>query len=181
MTKDELVAKLHSILNNFVYGVALRCCFPDTRWPELSNEQLTFETNDGNLACIKLAPLVERLSDFDDKEELINEYEKSLKRTLLREGHEVILAYCEATKQFQKYKDEPWFQFARIIRNVVSHEVGGILKKWPNDLAKKSITTVSWRTRILDISLTGKFVEFTPYEAIQLFDDQKNFAETKLS
>jgi hypothetical protein len=63
----------------------------------------------------------------------------------------------------------------------VSHEVGGILKKWPNDLAKKSITTVSWRTRRLDISLTGKFVEFTPYEAIQLFDDQKNFAETKLS
>lgn len=181
MTRDVLITKLHTTLNNFIYGVALRCCFPDARWPELASEQLSFESTDGKSASVKLAPIAERLSDSNDREDLINEYEKSLKRTLLREGHEIILAYCEVSNQFSKYKDEPWFQFARIIRNVVSHKDGGILKEWPKDLTKKSITTVSWRTRTLDTSMIGKFVEFTPYEAIQLFDDQKTFAETKLS
>ena len=64
-------------------------------------------------------------------------YENSLLRTMMREAHELILLYCEETDQFATYKAEPWFQFARVMRNIISHKEGGTLRKWPDDLQKK--------------------------------------------
>jgi hypothetical protein len=76
---------------------------------------------------------------------------------------------------------EPWFQFARIIRNVVSHKNGGILRAWPPDLSKAGTTSVAWRSRALELSNVGKPVEFTHNEALQLFADQMEFAHSKLA
>lgn len=179
MNKSDLIAQLHTVLNTFVFGIALRCHFPPLLWPQLANEQLEF--GNGEKAIIKLAPLIERLSNKDDQEDLFNEYEKSLKRSLLREGHELILAYCEATNQFALYKAQTWFQFARIIRNIVSHKDSGMLRTWPKDLAENGIKDVQWRGRTLDDSMVGSAVKFTPYEAIQLFDDQMRFIQTTLT
>ena len=179
MNKSELGAQLHSVLNNFVFGIALRCCFPPTLWQQLANEQLAFGNDER--AVIKLAPLINRLSNEEDRQHLFDEYEKSLKRSLLSEGHELILAYCEATNQFSQYKAQTWFQFARIIRNIVSHKNCGIVVKWPPDLAKNGIKSGGWRARAIDDSMVGHAVDFTPYEAIQLFDDQMNFVQTGLT
>ena len=79
------------------------------------------------------------------------------------------------TNQYSVYKAEPWFQFARIIRNVVSHKDGGILRTWPRDLTKTGVTQVSWQNRTLDVSMVGQEIAFTHHEALWLFQDQLEF------
>lgn len=179
-TKQELMGALHNILNNFVFGMVLSRIVPAAAWQKIVDEQATFQGPDGSLLYVDLAPLVANLSNPTDRKILVEEYENGLKRALLSEGHEVILAYCGATNQFSLYKAQPWFQFARIIRNVVSHKDGGILRKWPPDLTRVGVTTVAWRTRALDTSMVGKPIEFTHHEALQLFKDQMDFAQSKL-
>lgn len=121
------------------------------------------------------------MSNSGERIQLIDEYEKSLRRTLLREGYEVILDYCGGTNQLDKYKAEPWFQFVRIMRNVVSHKEGGILREWPINLMEKCITSVAWRNRVLGTSMVGQVVDFTPAEALTLFYDQMDFVHFKLT
>lgn len=179
MNKNELIEQLHSALNNFVFGIALRCNFPPSLWPQIINAQLEFGNKEQ--AIIKLAPLINRLSDEQDRQHLFDEYEKSLKRSLIREGHELILNYCKESNQLPLYKSQTWFLFARILRNIVSHKDCGILREWPKDLTKSSVKQVQWRIRIIDDSMVGCAVDFTPYEAIQLFDDQMSFVQSKLA
>lgn len=176
--KKELMGALNNILNNFVLGMVLSRIVPAAEWQKLVNERATFKGPGGSLLHVDLAPLVANLSNQTDRKILVEEYENGLKRALLSEGHEVILAYCEATNQFSLYKTQPWFQFARIIRNVVSHKDGGILRTWPQDLTKAGVATVAWRTRTLDASMVGKPIEFTHHEALQLFKDQMDFAQS---
>ena len=133
-TKTELLGALHNILNNFVLGTVASSIVPDSEWQKCANRKASFQALDGSFLHVDLAPLVQNLLNPPDRKILIEEYQKALKRSLLSEGHEVILAYCEATKQFPLYKAELWFQFARVIRNVVSHKDGGILRRWPDDL-----------------------------------------------
>lgn len=181
MTKNELLGALHNLLNNFVVGLVLPRIVPEAEWRKLADRRATFQAPDGSLLHIDLTPLATNFSNPRDRKLLIDEYENGLKRSLLSEGHEVLLAYCEQTNQFAVYKAEPWFQFARILRNVVSHKDGGILRAWPADLTKAGKTTVAWRARTLDSSQVGKPVEFTHNEALQLFADQLQFAQSKLA
>jgi len=56
-----------------------------------------------------------------------------LKHTLVRTTHEVIYMYCEETSQFATCRAEPWFQYARIVGNTLSHKDGAVLHRWPDD------------------------------------------------
>ena len=84
---------------------------------------------------------------------------------MARESYELILLYCHETKQFQVYKAEPWFQFARILRNVVSHKEGGTLREWPKDLLANGITAVVWRNRTFDTRMLGTLWSSIPPRA----------------
>jgi hypothetical protein len=128
-----------------------------------------------------LAPLCASMLSPPDKKIVIEEFENSLKRAALREGHELILLYCEETNQFPLYKSQSWFQFARIIRNIVSHKQAGILREWPRDLLREGITQASWRNRTLDVSIVGTEIDFTIQESLQLLLDQIEFAENTLT
>jgi hypothetical protein len=170
MTKDDVIAQLHTILTNFVFGVALRCCFPEELWQKITIEALEFEYG-AALAKVELRPLANRMTNPVERQSLFDEYEKSLKRSLLSESHDVICNYCEETAQFSVYKAQAWFEFARIIRNTTSHKDGGILHQWPD----KRVKIAKWRTRTLDPSMVGQAIDFTPYEALRLAQDQTDF------
>jgi hypothetical protein len=100
---------------------------------------------------------------------------------MVRESHELILLYCHETKQFQVYKAEPWFQFARILRNIISHKEGGTLREWPKDLLRKGITSVAWHNRTFDTTMLGTGLTFYPPEGLELLKDQIDFVASKLS
>lgn len=181
MTKNELIGALHNILNNFVFGIVSSRFVAQETWEKLATECAVFQAPQGELLHVELEPLSRNMANPSDRKILVEEFEKSLKRAMMSEGHELILWYCEETKQYQNYKTEPWFQFARIIRNIVSHKQGGVLRQWPEDLKKKGISQVSWRNRIIDEKMVGKDIEFTHHEALQLFKDQLDFVVNKLA
>jgi hypothetical protein len=99
---------------------------------------------------------------------------------MVRESYELILLYCHETKQFQVYKAEPWFQFVRILRNVISHKEGGTLRGWPKDLLGRGITAVTWRNRTFDTTMLSTALTFYPPEGLELLQDQIDFVGTKL-
>jgi hypothetical protein len=152
----------------------------DEAWARASSGAALFEGYDGYVR-IDLGPLSKRILNKDGRARFIRNYENSLLRTMVRESHELILLYCHETKQFPIYKAEPWFQFARILRNVVSHKEGGTLREWPRDLLSAGITSVTWRGRTLDSSMLGTGIAFYPPEGLELLRDQIEFVASKLS
>jgi len=181
MTKTELLVALYNILNNNVYGLLLTRLVPDEKWNSIKPTVATFQGPGGDLLRIDIALICKNFSNPADKKIITDEFENCLKRASVREGHEVILLYCEETNQFPLYKSQCWFHFARIIRNVVSHKQAGILRQWPNDLASNGINHVSWRSRNLDTNMVGFEVDFTIQEALQLLLDQIEFVRNTLA
>jgi len=181
MKKEELLSVLTNTWQNFIVGLLLTQFMPEENWISLSKSGIRFEGPNGPWFHAYPNWTFDVLGNRQNRVSAIGELEKSLKRALLREGHELILLYCEETNQVDKYKAEPWFQFARIIRNAVSHKQGGILREWPKDLQKKGISSVSWRNRTLQTSNIGQEIQFTHQEALQLIADQFGFAQNQLS
>ncbi len=181
-TKDELLNGLNIVLNNFLYGFVCPKLVPAERWKEASLKTAVFQSHEGEIQ-IQLGPLVRRAfdADYTAREGFKRNYENSLLRTLMREAHELILLYCEETKQSPAYKAEPWFQFARVLRNVMSHKEGGTLREWPKDLLAKGITSVTWRGRMFDTTMLGQRLVFYPPEGLELVRDQIEFVTAKLS
>lgn len=151
---------------------------PQEAWVAVSNKPAVF----GDVE-IHLGPLAKRVLNPDPKERerFERNYQNSLVRAMVREAHELILQYCEETNQFPVYKAAPWFQFARIMRNIVSHKEGGTLRAWPSDLMKQGITSVTWRTKTLDTSMLGTPISFYPPDALELLKDQIDFVASNLS
>lgn len=146
----------------------------------LKKKQAAFQAVQGGTLTVALGPLSKIMSDPPNRKILIEEFEKGLKRAVMSEGHELLLWYCEQTHQVDIYRSESWFQFARIIRNTVSHKQGGTLREWPHDLKKNGIIRVSWRDRIIDENMIGEEIQFSHAEALQLLKDQINFVENSL-
>ena len=180
MKKQELLSALTNTWQNFVIGLLLIQFMPEEKWISLSQHGIRFDGPIGPWFQVPQDWSADVLGNRQKRGDATGELEKSLKRALLREGHELILLYCQETHQVEKYKIVPWFQFARIIRNVVSHKQGGNLHDWPNDLRNRGITSVSWRNRTLEISMLGQKIPFSHQEALQLFADQFGFSQQQL-
>lgn len=181
MTLKELNAGLENILKNIVFGLLQTRIVSPEAWATVSPPIATFQGSQGDLLRLDVGPMCHRMSDPDYKRAVTEEFENCLKRAAVREGHEILLLYCEQTNQFGTYKSQPWFQFARIIRNVVSHKDAGVLRKWPRDLKDAGISRVSWRHHTLDESMVDRAVPFTLYDALLLLKDQIEFAGTNLT
>jgi hypothetical protein len=182
LTKDELLNGLNNVLNTFLYGFVCPKLVTAEMWREVSSKTAVFTSHDGEVQ-VQLGPLTRRAFDVDYtlREGFKRNYENSLLRTLLRDAHELILLYCQETHQFPIYKAEPWFQFARVLRNVISHKEGGTLREWPPDLTKKGITSVTWRARTIDTTMLNHRLVLYPPEGLELVNDQVAFVTAKLS
>jgi hypothetical protein len=178
LTKDQLLNGLNNILNNFLYGFMCSRLVTPEAWSEVSSRAAVFKGRDGDVQ-IQLGPLSKRV--LNPTLGFTRNYENSLLRAMVRESYELILLYCHETKQFHLYKAEPWFEFARILRNAISHKEGGTLRKWPKDLLDRGIKTVAWRNRTFDMTMLGTALIFYPPEGLELLKDQMNFVTSKLS
>lgn len=180
MTKDGLLNGLNNILNTFLYGLVCPHLVTPEAWKDVSSRAAVFRGRAADVE-IELGPLSKRILDPSLQVGFNRNYENSLLRALIRESHELILLYCHETSQSKVYQAEPWFQFVRILRNVVSHKDGGCLREWPPALLKRGITSVSWRGRRFDVGMLGSPVIFYPPEGLDLLRDQIEFVEHKLT
>ena len=111
------------------------------------------------------------------------DYKKSVKmhelgeELLLRDVYTMISEYCRINKYDQELLDQPWRNFARIIRNYVTH---GILN--PTCYTNVSFP-VKWKNNIItkdnvDKSNIDLKRQFSPGYQLELFNEIKRFAET---
>jgi hypothetical protein len=123
---------------------------------------------------LDLNVLADLVTQTDARKTMCMNFNLLMKQDMVRTTYEHIAHYCEEHKCFDEMKKQPWWNFARVIRNTISHKNGARLHRWP-DNAPDSAT---WRGHTISKSELGKDIVFEPDEAFRLCDEMRTFAET---
>ncbi|NJK51786.1 MAG: hypothetical protein HC936_01500 [Leptolyngbyaceae cyanobacterium SU_3_3] len=160
MNKQELISQLNNIQNNFMLGLAalglllredsfsvlesLLCVLTDSSISFISDTSQIHEQFKGVQFPLKVAPypLAEAAkyikdSDKRQRENIQREFFMMLLEVLLKESFEVIKNYCQNSNKLHLFKQQDWYDFARIVRNCLSHN---FLVEYKNNQEKKKIT-----------------------------------------
>ncbi len=110
---------------------------------------------------------------------LAHEVAKGGRRDLIASTHELITEYCLSTGQLPVYRAQPWYQFARVLRNAVVHYRGEYVSRWPEALRRQGTTELRWRHLVLRDRI-GEVVPLANADALELWAEQRAFAEREL-
>ena len=119
------------------------------------------------------------LMNSTDRNIACKEFLNSQIRALIKESFELIKNYCDETRQNSTFKAEPWYQFARMIRNCLSHNF-----RFEFNKHDKSLLPVNWKSRTINATMDGKHLElkfFGYVETWELFTDYQDFVDNRLN
>jgi hypothetical protein len=182
MTKTEALELINGVRISFLWGMFVNKAAEEeveALRGAMRGKSFGFEIDDRVAHALNLSFLADALGNPDDRRVIIGNLGVMLRNDLVRMTHEIACMYTEETGQFDLYRAQPWFQFARVLRNVVSHKDGALLRKWPPDL--KQVPSVSWRNRSISQSDVGKYVFLQPAEYVQLHEDIAEFVRTAVT
>lgn len=181
-TKVDLIELLHGIRNTVLYAFVLEDAVKDKEALAMEIDGLAsgFQMPGGEIHREGLSPLAAQLRDLTARKVLSGNLSLILSNDLIRTTHEVVVMYCTKSKELEAYVKAPFYQFARVARNLVSHHEGAILNRWPESLFEKSITSVHWRNRTISSSDVGKHVFISIGEAFVLHRDIAEFVVMEL-
>jgi hypothetical protein len=175
MTKHELISQLENAKNNYILGLAALALFAtEESYSLLEKSSCSFGSY--SLSFNQVANLLRKR---EDKEIAVKEFTKMLLRALVKESFELIKGYCNVSKQTSSFTSQPWYQFARMIRNCLSHNFRFEFKKYD-----KGLLPVSWKGKTITAAMDRSYLElsFLGYvEAWELFSEMNSFAETTLT
>lgn len=181
MRKEDLLAALDFTLATYTYGLLAPTLVPPGEWGRLAAKPAVDEEG------AQRAPLREdarrvaaMLQDPAKRSALVDLHRESVKRALLDDAHEMLLTYTVATGQFEKYRAEPWWAFARVARLAAQVRSGGVLRDWPRDLAADGVTSLAWRGKRVSAADVGKAFVLSHPEALALFHEHVAFARERL-
>ena len=89
---------------------------------------------------------------------------------------EKLKTHCDAIGQDSAFKACNWYQFARIVRNALTHD-----QKWRFNKYDKSVLPVSWNGKTIDLTMDNTEITwefFDPYDAMELWDEMYEFAKS---
>ncbi|WLT32327.1 hypothetical protein [Geothrix sp. PMB-07] len=118
-------------------------------------------------------------SYIDDREALrenLRQYWNSARRNLIKEAFEITKAYAEVNSLTGQIKQQPWFQFARMIRNSLSHDLH--LRFRNSDLP---LLPVSWQGKTITASMNEHPLPsdlLDPYATWALFEHIYSFVDS---
>lgn len=174
MTKIQLLNQLQNAKNNYILGLAALSLFSDKRiFPVLEETHAKFGTY-----TVEFKQVKNLLMQPADRDIAVKEFFTSQIRALIKESFELIKNYCNETKQDSKFKTEPWYQFARMIRNCLSHNFKFEFSKYD-----KGILPVSWKSRTIDIAMDNNHLELSFFgyvETWELFTEYQTFVNSRL-
>lgn len=81
----------------------------------------------------------------------LSEFYNSPRRVLIKESFEVTQAYANAIGEKNELKKEEWFQFARIVRNAISHDFHFKFSSFD-----RNYLPITYRAVTIDQSMDGK-------------------------
>jgi len=175
MTKKELMSQLENTKNNYILGLAAISLFSNEKvYPVLEESHAKFGTY-----TIEFKQVKNLLIKPADRKIAVKEFITSQIRALIKESFELIKNYSDETSQDSKFKLEPWYQFARIIRNCLSHNFKFEFREYD-----KTLLPVTWKSRTIDTSMDGKHLElkfFGYVETWELFMEYQKFVDNKLT
>lgn len=175
MTKKELLSQLENAKNNYILGLAAISLFSNEKvYHVLEESHASFGTY-----TVEFKQVKNLLMKPADRDIAVKEFLTSQIRALIKESFELIKNYCDETKQDSKVKAEPWYQFARMIRNCLSHNF-----KFEFRAYDKGLLPVSWKSRTIDVLMDGTYLElkfFGYIETWELFYEYQTFVDNKLN
>ena len=180
----SLSNQLLMIRSNFSFG--LFCfCFLGRLTPEKVVRMDRVIIGEDGLYCIPPSKTVPRdagqyhevifggASTFNLKKANM-EFAKMLLRNFTLDLYEAVQRYCDKTGQASKIRAQPWYQFARMIRNSLTHT-----QRWDFRKADLKVLPVSWRGKKINASMNGQILSFTFYDwwdGCELYDEICAFA-----
>ena len=173
-TKPTLLSQLENAKNNFVLGLAAISLFANPEaFPLLEKSHVEF-----GKYKVPFKQVSNLLATKADREIAIKEFARSQLRALIKESFELIKDYCGNTDQSRKFEAEPWYQFARLMRNCLSHS--GRFEFSRYDKGKLPIT---WETRTIDAALDRQSLKLNFFgwiQAWELFEEFEDFVNNRL-
>ena len=162
------------------YASVVMWAYPDT--PRLFKELHSEILNNANTnkKIVDLFPDIDGLVDDEAALKIATEelYASSY-RAAIKELLPLTKYYCHNTKQLEKLKAQPWFQFWNILRNCWSHEM-----KFNFNGHEKSVLPVTWSGVTVDISMNGRELKHgeCSYEKIrELIEEAESFIKNDLA
>ncbi len=104
-----------------------------------------------NTLEVNLQDVVKLLKHGRDCDLVVSELMKLLLRSTVSEAFERVKAYCEATSQMDELRKEPWYLFAKLVRNSARHSL--VVKI--QGRKDKVLLPVSWKGRVISESMCG--------------------------
>lgn len=175
MPKSSLVSQLENAKNNYVLGMAAISLFGSPEaYPILERNHAAF-----GQYTVPFTQVAQLLRNANDRDIAIREFLTSQIRALIKESFELIKDYCDDTGQSGVFKAEPWFQFARMIRNCLSHNF-----KFEFNNYDRSLLPVSWGPRTIEIGMDGTHLKldfFGYVETWELFREYQGLVQDRLT
>ena len=161
-----------------LFWLVLReACNADLTASVIRGKSFGFENKGTIVASLELNRLADALEDVRIRQVLTNNLGLLLKHALVRDSFEVVKTYAKDSGQGQKFRTWAAYDFARFVRNTLSHGDQAILHRWtPTDLA-----AATWRNRRLTQGDVGKPLILEPAEYVLLQDDLYAFLEKELT
>jgi len=174
MTKEELINQLNHTKNNYIIGLAALSMFNSGQAePLLERHAAAF--GDYTVSFDQVAELLKKKPEHGV---VLSEFNKMLMRTIIIESFEHIKEYCQNTSQYPLLKNQKWYEFARIIRNFLSHNCRFIINKY--DRARLPI---KWGELEITEQMHGQGLapgSFGNVETWELFQQFTAFVEKEL-
>ncbi|MHA1703926.1 MAG: hypothetical protein ACTSWK_16855 [Promethearchaeota archaeon] len=171
MNKKEFLSQLENAKNNFILVLASVSLFSnDKSLGELGKSNCSFGTY-----SLSFKQVENMMRNLKSKEIACNEFLKMGVRALIKESFELIKDYLKNTNQLDKFTKQDWYQFARILRNCLSHEC-----KFRFNDYDKSLLPVGWKNKIINLDLDDTFLQLSFFgyvDAWELFNEMNLFVK----
>lgn len=172
--KEYLVNQLERTLNMLYFSLGSLTFFTDPYFQvKLSDVNIGFGSLEIN--CKNLDEIFKKESVLN---ETIFELSKQYLRTCFKESFEHIKSFAKITNQFELVRSANWYQFARIMRDSLSHKV--IIEIQSKDL---KLLPLCWNNIIIDESMNGKELELTffqPEHIVRICLEMKEWVKAEL-
>jgi len=171
MGKSELLRMMTNARNNFTVGLAGVLMLDHDNISDIRGKSSLVLGENYELPFDQVEALLGE--DYGNKLAVLFEFLNMLLRTFMKEAYELLKAYCRDTGQLRQMQCQTWFQFARIIRNCLSHDLRFDLSK------DMKLLPVTWKGKTITGGMHGARLDHSFFgfnDAIQLFEDLQLFA-----
>lgn len=176
VTKSDLLGQLTNAKNNFLLSLTSSYLLQNhTSLAVIQGLTMKIEDKDFDLNQV-----INMLSNTNDAKIVLQEYYMMGYRVFYREPFQLIRSYVKIdTPQEQLLKNSDWYDFARMIRNSVSHDFNFTFSEYD-----KTLLPLTWKNLTIDLSMEHMPLTMTFYgfsKSLEMFDEMISFVQNKLS